>query len=616
MVGYAANSETMKNALATSAIMAVAIGLISAHRAVAQPDLTPYQPAGWSDKIVVTTSPTSTTDSANLMTTDTLYVDWSVINDGSQAATETFQVDLLVDSVSVQTWSLTNLPPGYYYYVTGYEIGSLTGGSHTVEIVADFTDAVTNDNHSDDSYTKTITIGAVTLPAPTLDAPGNGSTGQPLVPYFSWSQISNASSYRLLIATDAADLPSSPTATNGGSSVLLDAIPLTNNFSPTITLAPKTTYSWEVHGRPAGSDDGTWSSIGAFTTGTVPNGLIIVPIFDSTITSDPQAATIEATINAAISVYRTNFSDAVTATFTYSEMTNGLGYNDASEINESYSDYLTALTNHATTPDDATALAYLSSGPNNPVNGNPQVTLKLPLARALGFSGANPSQGQSDAIVYLNTGNMNLSSTVTDPTKYSLFACASHETDEALGFGSVLNGAVNGTAAPTGPVLPEDLFRYDQDGNRTLSTSLNATTYFSLDGTNELAQFNQYDGGDFGDWYSYYGGNVPHVQDAFASPGANPVLNVELRVMDVIGFTRVIPATNVAPQLTAPTVSAGNFQFNLSGIPGGSYVIQVSANLRTWLPLSTNTLPASGSISITNALGNNSPQFYRAALVN
>jgi hypothetical protein len=84
--------------------------------------------------------------------------------------------------------------------------------------------------------------------------------------------------------------------------------------------------------------------------------------------------------------------------------------------------------------------------------------------------------------------------------------------------------------------------------------------------------------------------------------------------MDVIGFTRVLPATGLAAQLAAPATSEGNFQFNLSGAPGSSYVIQISSNLLTWLPLSTNTLPASGSVSITNAFANNSSRFYRAML--
>jgi hypothetical protein len=403
-------------------------------------------------------------------------------------------------------------------------------------------------------------------------------------------------------------LPSSTTASNGGASVAINAIPPTNEFSPTVQLTPSKTYYWEVHAQPAGTDDGVWSSVQSFSVAPVPSGLTIVPTWDSTITSDPNAATIEATINAAISVYRYNYSDNVTAQFTFVTWDSTLGYNDSYETSETYTAYRAALVSHATTADDSAALAHLANTTDNPVNGNANMDLKQPLARALGFS----TLGGQDSTVYLNTSMMNLSSFQTDPTKYSLFATVSHEMDEALGLGSILNGMSNGDPNPSGSIEPEDLFRYDGSGDRTLSTESNAIAYFSLDGTTDLAQFNQYDEGDFGDWYSFYGGNVPQVQDAFATPGANPVLDVELRVLDVIGFTRVIQTTNGgAPTLSAAAVSGGNFLFTLNG-SAGSYVIQASSNLVTWLPLSTNTVGGSGSVSVTNAVGSNPHRFFRA----
>jgi hypothetical protein len=441
----------------------------------------------------------------------------------------------------------------------------------------------------------------------------NASTGQATVPYFTWSPVSNAASYRVLISTNAADLPGSPTATNGGASVVINAVAPTTNFSPTIQLNASQVYYWEVHAIGASEEDGTWTGAQDFTTGAIGNGITIIPTFDATITSDPQAATIEATIEAAIAVYRGDFSDSITANFTFYEMEDGLGDNDSYLTDVSYSSYRAALVSHATTADDATALAYLPSGSTNPVNGNSQMALKYSLARALGYS-ASPPAGQPDSMVYLNTSIMNLSSLETDPTKFSLFATVSHEMDEALGFGSALNRLTNGETAPTGPVQPEDLFRYDGSGNRSFTTAVGASSYFSLNATNDLAQFNQYQGGDFGDWYSYYGGNIPQVQDAFATAGANPVLNVELRGLDVIGFTRVIPASNLAAQLANPSVNGGSFQFNVLGAIGSNYVVQYSSNLATWLPLSTNSIPGSGYFSVTNAISNNTRRFYRAVL--
>src|SRR5262249_21007940 len=146
--------------------------------------------------------------------------------------------------------------------------------------------------------------------------------------------------------------------------------------------------------------------------------------------------------------------------------------------------------------------------------------------------------------------------TIIDTNKYSLFSAVCHEMDEVLGFTSALNGLTNGAPSPGGSVGPNDLFRYNAFGARSLTTDSNAASYFSLDSTTTLARFNQYAGGDFEDWYSYYGGQVPQVQDAYGTRGTMPVLGVELRVLDAIGYT---PKTIGA----SPTLSLARAGTNL-----------------------------------------------------
>lgn len=285
----------------------------------------------------------------------------------------------------------------------------------------------------------------------------------------------------------------------------------------------------------------------AARTGVAPrsSGLTIIPTFDSTITSDPRSAEIQATINAAIMTYKANFSDTVTVAIVFKKMSGGLGMTSTYRMPFMYSAYRTALISHATSADDATATASLPNVSNNPVNSNPNVFVPTPLARALGFT-ADPPAGQPDGTISLNTSVMNITAADTDPAKYSLFTEASHEIDEALGLGSILNGANNGDASPNNPVYPLDLFRYTQAGARSFTTSISAAAYFSLDGTVDLAQFNQNAAGDFSDWYSP-GSQTPQVQDAFSTPGSHPVLGVELRALDAIGYTRVNGQPNLAP---------------------------------------------------------------------
>lgn len=513
------------------------------------PNLTPYQPPGWSADMVVSRAANTTTDSTSLTTADSLYLDWAVINSGNATAAGTFYIYLYVDGAYQAGWSAASLNTNTYVEVTNYSLGSLSAGTHAIEITADATGVIAESNEADNSYTKTITISLATLPAPTLSSPANGSAGQSTTPVFSWSPVAGATSYRILVATNAADLPTNSTATNGGSSVVINATNSTPNFTPSTPLTAGTTCYWEAQARNA-TEYGIWSGVNSFTVGAAAGGgLAIIPIFDTTITSDPQAALIEATINSAIAVYQSDFSDQITVSIKFQEMSTGIDL--CSEYSDTflYSDYIAALVAHATTADDATALAHLTNGAYNPVNGNQYINLNLPLARALGFS-ASPPAGQPDGTISLCTSVMNLSAAQTNANYYSLFAVVSQEIDEVLGLGSALDNLTNGAAPPAGAVCPEDLFRYNQSGARSFTTAVNTIAYFSLDGTTEFAQFNQYQGGYFSDWYSYYGGQTPQVQDAYSTPGAVPVLGVELRVLDAIGFTRILSSSKSIQTIT------------------------------------------------------------------
>src|SRR5207237_3635261 len=111
---------------------------------------------------------------------------------------------------------------------------------------------------------------------------------------------------------------------------------------------------------------------------------------------------IEATINAAIAVYQNTLSDPVTVSITFEQVSSGLGASSTYFQPFSYSSYRAALASHATTADDATALAHLPNSASNPVNNNHDVNLTLPLARPLGFD-PSPPPGQPDGTVRLNT---------------------------------------------------------------------------------------------------------------------------------------------------------------------------------------------------------------------
>jgi hypothetical protein len=260
--------------------------------------------------------------------------------------------------------------------------------------------------------------------------------------------------------------------------------------------------------------------------------LVITPTFDSSITSDPNAAAIEGAINSAIGFYESHFTDPINVKITFQETSSGLGGSQWSYFSDvSYQAFVTALQNDKTTADDTTALAHLPTGSTNPVTGSTTINVKSATVRALGMTGfISPS---SDGTISINTHITDTGSPGTTG-QYSLTFVTEHEIDEILGLGSALPNL-------TDP-LPEDLFRYDANGNRSFTNSSSATSFFSLDGMHDLAQFdNQNDGGDFGDWQSnpLPSGVLPEIQDAFATQGAHPSLGVELRALDVIGYNYV-----------------------------------------------------------------------------
>jgi hypothetical protein len=190
------------------ALLTSATILIAASPAMAAVNLTPYQPSDWSDKIVVSKTTGTSTDSPSLLPTDGLYIDWAVLNNGSSATTVRFYTQLLVDGVSYASWYTD--PPlnsNFYVNISDYYIGSLAAGTHTVTVRTDSTGTVAESNEADNQYTKTINIGAPNLTpyAPSgwsgkivvSKTAGTNSDSSPLttadVLYVDWAVINNGS---------------------------------------------------------------------------------------------------------------------------------------------------------------------------------------------------------------------------------------------------------------------------------------------------------------------------------------------------------------------------------------------------------------------------------------
>ena len=131
------------------------------------PNLRPYQPSGWSDKMVVSTVTGTHTDSAQITPTDNIHVDCAVLNDGKAATSSSFYIKILLDGVEMLSGH--DDPPfqsNYYTYWEDGSLGSLSSGTRTIKIVIDSANTITESNEYDNEYTKTIFVqgGSTSLP--------------------------------------------------------------------------------------------------------------------------------------------------------------------------------------------------------------------------------------------------------------------------------------------------------------------------------------------------------------------------------------------------------------------------------------------------------------------
>jgi hypothetical protein len=120
-----------------------------------QPNLVPYKPTGWSDSLVVATTPGTQQEASSITSSQNLYASWAVLNNGNAATSETFYTGIYLDGTLLQEWHTS--PPlnaGNYVYITDFAFGPLQAGAHTIELVPDVTEAI----GPSDNYRKNFTV--------------------------------------------------------------------------------------------------------------------------------------------------------------------------------------------------------------------------------------------------------------------------------------------------------------------------------------------------------------------------------------------------------------------------------------------------------------------------
>ncbi len=262
--------------------------------------------------------------------------------------------------------------------------------------------------------------------------------------------------------------------------------------------------------------------------------LTIVPIFDSSVTQQAAAGSIEAAFKAVAADYDRSFSNQATVYVDvgWGEVggtalpSNAVGASEANLYGYySFSTIRSALAKAAASnAADQTlveALAHL------PATGASNFVVTSADAKALGLIAATGTAVDGYIGFAGRTTGYGFTPATVAANQYDFQSVAAHELSEVLGR---ISGVDEGAWR-----TPLDLYRYSAPG--VLSFSYGAKTYFSVDGgKTALLAFNSASTGDRGDWATTSTTN--DAFDAFISHGQHKSISaVDLAVLDVLGWS-------------------------------------------------------------------------------
>jgi hypothetical protein len=362
----------------------------------------------------------------------------------------------------------------------------------------------------------------------------------------SWHRVSGAISYRLDVSTNS----SFSSYING-----YYDLDVGNVTGRVVTgLSQGTTYYYQVRAYDAtGTVSASSDVVTATTSASV--GLIIHATFDSSITSNPNAAAIEATINRAILIYESLFADPITIQILFRNSTTASNGTPLSQGTASLSyyvvytipwnTYISALKADAKTGNDNLANASLPAAalsPNITPSSAGGRAVKLNTPPAMFANGTVANGGPYDGIITLNPTAPYQFTRPTSGSRLDAQRGIEHEIDEVIGLGSRLGQSGS-------DLRPQDLFSWSSAGVRNLTSS--GTRYFSINrGATNIVNFSQDMSGDLGDWLSTGCPQAhPYVQNAYGCTGQSSDIagtSPEGVNLDVIGYDLISsPTTDV-----------------------------------------------------------------------
>jgi hypothetical protein len=360
-----------------------------------------------------------------------------------------------------------------------------------------------------------------------------------------------------------------------------------------------TTYYYRVRAYDVRSMAGYTQTMAVVTVPTT--GLTIQASFDSSITGQPNAAAIEATINQAISIYESLFTDPITIPIRFryaATLPDGTPMTDLVEcLTVIYSVgsniWFNAMRADAKSSNDSVAIAGLPD-----ITLFPTIVASSANGRALGQNtppamnadGTVSVGGPYDGIVTLNSATSFQFFRPTDANRFDGQRLVEQGIDSIMGI------LYNGSGG-----MPNDLFSWSSPGHR--NSDVGAARYLSIDGgVTNIIYFNNDPNGSFANWASDACPQAhPYVQNAFSCMGQFSDVSAtspEGIDLDVIGYDLAQPQTG-PPRLG--NISTRSFVQTGDNVMIGGFIVQGAGPKRVIIRAIGPELTQFG---ITDALAN------------
>lgn len=123
------------------------------------PDLQPYQPGGWDDKLVISNVTGTTTSAVAINDTETVYLDYSCVNFGDTSA-GAFRIGIWVDNIQLKFAEISSLDSFFYVFILDSDLGTFSSGWHTFTIKCDYEQNVTETDETNNEYSRDFFISS------------------------------------------------------------------------------------------------------------------------------------------------------------------------------------------------------------------------------------------------------------------------------------------------------------------------------------------------------------------------------------------------------------------------------------------------------------------------